>query len=253
MPTTTPPATTTSSSAPARRGACSPIGSSADRRTRVLVLEAGGHDDWIWFHIPIGYVFSIGNPRSDWCYRTEPEPRLGGRSIPFPRGKAVGGSSAINGMIYMRGHAADFDQWRQLGLNGWGWDDVLPYFKAHEDFCDGADEAHGAGGELRVDPPRLDVPVLDAVRRAAIEAGVRPVDGFQPRRHGRRRAAARQPAARPALPGLEGVPAAGPDPTQPDAGDRRAGRAHPYRGQPRRGRRLSRQRRAHRGPTLGAR
>jgi choline dehydrogenase len=151
---------------------------SADRRTRVLVLEAGGQDDWIWFHIPLGYVFSIGNKRSDWCYRTEPEPQLAGRSIPFPRGKAVGGSSAINGMIYMRGHAADFDQWRQHGLDGWGWDDVLPYFKAHEDFCGGADEAHGAGGELRVDPPRLDVPVLDAVRRAAIEAGVRPVADF---------------------------------------------------------------------------
>ena len=151
---------------------------SADRRTRVLVLEAGGHDDWVWFHIPIGYVFSIGNPRADFCYRTEPEPGLGGRSIPFPRGKAVGGSSAINGMIYMRGHAADFDQWRQLGLAGWGWDDVLPYFKAHEDFCGGADEAHGAGGELRVDPPRLDVPVLDAVKRAAVQAGVRPVADF---------------------------------------------------------------------------
>jgi choline dehydrogenase-like flavoprotein len=151
---------------------------SADRRTRVLILEAGGHDDWIWFHIPIGYVFSIGNPRADFCYRTEPEPGLGGRSIPFPRGKAVGGSSAINGMIYMRGHAADFDQWRQLGLTGWGWNDVLPYFKAHEDFCGGADEMHGAGGELRVDPPRLDVPVLAAVRRAAVEAGVRSVQDF---------------------------------------------------------------------------
>jgi choline dehydrogenase-like flavoprotein len=151
---------------------------SADRRTRVLVLEAGGYDDWIWFHIPIGYVFSIGNKRADFCYRTEPEPGLAGRSIPYPRGKAIGGSSAINGMIYMRGHAADFDQWRQLGLAGWGWDDVLPYFKAHEDFCGGADDAHGAGGELRVDPPRLDVPVLDAIRRAAVEAGVRPVADF---------------------------------------------------------------------------
>src|SRR5688572_17204311 len=151
---------------------------SADRGTRVLVLEAGRQDSWIWLHIPIGYVFSIGNKRADWCYRSEPEPQLGGRSIPFPRGRVVGGSSAINGMIYMRGHAADFDQWRQLGLAGWSWEDVLPYFKAHEDFCGGADAMHGQGGELRVDPPRLDVPVLAAVKRAAIEAGVRPVADF---------------------------------------------------------------------------
>jgi choline dehydrogenase-like flavoprotein len=150
----------------------------ADRRTRVLVLEAGGHDDWIWFHIPLGYVFSIGSKRADWCLRTEPEAGLAGRSIPFPRGKVTGGSSGINGMIYMRGDAADFDQWRQLGLAGWGWNDVLPYFKAHEDFCGGADEAHGAGGEMHIDPPRLGVPVLDAVKRAAVEAGVRPVDDF---------------------------------------------------------------------------
>jgi choline dehydrogenase-like flavoprotein len=150
----------------------------ADRRTRVLLLEAGGHDDWIWLHIPIGYIFSIMSPRADWCYRTEPEPALAGRSIPYPRGKVVGGSSAINGMIYMRGAAADFDQWRQLGLPGWGWDDVLPYFKAHEDFCGGADAVHGAGGELRVDPPRVGWPVLDAVRRAAIEAGIRPTPDF---------------------------------------------------------------------------
>ncbi len=151
---------------------------SADRRTRVLLLEAGGQDDWIWYHIPIGYLFSIGNPRADWCYRAEPEAALGGRAIPYPRGKVVGGSSAINGMIYMRGHAADFDQWRQLGLTGWGWDDVLPYFKAHEDFCGGADEAHGAGGELRVDPPRAAWRVLDVVQRAAVEAGIAPVEDF---------------------------------------------------------------------------
>jgi choline dehydrogenase-like flavoprotein len=151
---------------------------SADRKTRVLLLEAGGQDDWIWFHIPIGYVFSILSPRADWCYRTEVEPALAGRSIPYPRGKVVGGSSAINGMIYMRGDAADFDQWRQLGLTGWGWDDVLPCFKAHEDFFAGADEAHGAGGELRVDPPRVGWPVLDAVKRAAVEAGIRPTPDF---------------------------------------------------------------------------
>jgi choline dehydrogenase-like flavoprotein len=151
---------------------------SADRRARVLLLEAGGHDDWIWFHIPIGYVFSILSPRADWCYRTEAEPALAGRSIPYPRGKVVGGSSAINGMIYMRGDAADFDQWRQLGLSGWGWSDVLPYFKVHEDFFAGADAAHGAGGDLRVDPPRVGWPVLEAVKRAAVEAGIRPTPDF---------------------------------------------------------------------------
>ncbi len=150
----------------------------ADRRTRVLLLEAGGQDDWIWYHIPIGYVYSIFNPRSDWCFRTESEPALAGRSIPYPRGKVIGGSSSINGMIYMRGDAADFDQWRQLGLTGWGWDDVLPYFKLHEDFCGGADAVHGAGGEWRVDPPRVSWPVLDAVKRAAIEAGIRPTADF---------------------------------------------------------------------------
>ena len=151
---------------------------SADRRTRVLLLEAGGQDDWIWYHIPVGYLYSKNNPRSDWCYRTEPEPALGGRSIPYPRGKVVGGSSAINAMIYMRGQAADFDHWRQLGLGGWGWDDVLPYFKAHEDYFGGADDAHGAGGELRVDPPRVTWPILGAVRRAALDAGIPAVEDF---------------------------------------------------------------------------
>jgi choline dehydrogenase len=150
----------------------------ADRRTRVLLLEAGGQDDWIWYHIPIGYVYTILNPRSDWCYRTEAEPALAGRSIPYPRGRVIGGSSSINGMIYMRGDAADFDQWRQLGLAGWGWNDVLPYFKVHEDFCDGADAVHGTGGEWRVDPPRVSWPILDAVKRAAIEAGIRPTADF---------------------------------------------------------------------------
>src|SRR5262249_15878431 len=138
----------------------------ADRRTRVLLLEAGGHDDWIWLHIPIGYVFSILNPRADWCYPPHPDPGPPPPPLPHP--------AALNGMSYMRGDAADFDQWRQLGLTGWGWDDVLPYFKAHEDFCGGADEVHGAGGELRVDPPRVSWPVLDAVKRAAVEAGIRP-------------------------------------------------------------------------------
>ena len=102
---------------------------SADPRNRVLLLEAGGRDNWIWFHIPVGYLFAIGNPRSDWMFKTEPQPGLNGRSLNYPRGKVIGGSSAINAMVYMRGQAGDYDHWRQLGLPGWSWDDVLPYFK----------------------------------------------------------------------------------------------------------------------------
>ena len=128
---------------------------SADPRNGVLVLEAGGRDDWIWFHIPVGYLFAIGNPRSDWMFKTEPEPGLNGRVLNYPRGKVVGGSSAINAMIYMRGQAADYDHWRQLGLTGWGWDDVLPYFKQHEHHFMGASAAHGSGGECRVEHPRV--------------------------------------------------------------------------------------------------
>ena len=106
---------------------------SADPSKRVLLLEAGGRDNWIWFHIPVGYLFAIGNPRADWMFKTEPEAGLNGRSLNYPRGKVIGGSSAINGMIYMRGQAADYDHWRQLGLPGWSWDDVLPYFRKHDD------------------------------------------------------------------------------------------------------------------------
>jgi len=102
---------------------------SADARNRVLLLEAGGKDDWIWFHIPVGYLFAIGNPRADWMFCTEAEPGLNGRDLAYPRGRVIGGCSAINAMIYMRGQAADYDHWRQLGLPGWGWDDVLPIFK----------------------------------------------------------------------------------------------------------------------------
>src|SRR5579863_6312305 len=124
---------------------------SADADKRVLILEAGGHDNWIWFHIPVGYLFAIGNPRSDWCFKTEPEPGLNGRALNYPRGRVLGGCSSINGMIYMRGQAADYDHWRQLGNVGWAWDDVLPYFRRSEDQVRGPDEAHGAGGEWRVE------------------------------------------------------------------------------------------------------
>ena len=151
---------------------------SADARHRVLVLEAGGRDNWIWFHIPVGYLFAIGNPRSDWCFKTEPEEGLNGRSLDYPRGKVIGGSSAINAMIYMRGQAADYDHWRQLGLTGWGWDDVLPYFKRHENHFMGASDAHSVGGELRIEAPRVRWDLLDAFRKAAEQAGIKSVTDF---------------------------------------------------------------------------
>jgi len=151
---------------------------SADPKNRVLLLEAGGRDNWIWFHIPVGYLFAIGNPRSDWMFRTEPEPGLNGRSLAYPRGKALGGSSAINAMIYMRGQAADYDHWRQLGLTGWGWDDVLPVFKKHEDSFLGAGDHHNTGGEWRIEFPRVKWEVLERVRAAAAQAGIPPVEDF---------------------------------------------------------------------------
>jgi choline dehydrogenase-like flavoprotein len=145
---------------------------SADPRNRVLVLEGGGNDNWIWFHIPVGYLFAIGNPRADWMFETEKEPGLNGRALKYPRGKVIGGCSAINGMISMRGQAADYDHWRQLGLTGWGWDDVLPVFRRLDDHFLGDTEHHGRGGELRVEQMRLRWDVLDAVQRAAVEMGI---------------------------------------------------------------------------------
>ena len=151
---------------------------SADPGKRVLLLEAGGRDNWIWFHIPVGYLFAIGNPRSDWMFKTEPEPGLNGRSLNYPRGKAVGGSSAINAMIYMRGQAADYDHWRQLGLPGWSWSDVLPFFRKHEDHFMGESEHHAVGGEWRIEHPRVQWEIIDRVREAAAQAGIPPVDDF---------------------------------------------------------------------------
>jgi choline dehydrogenase len=151
---------------------------SADAQKRVLLLEAGGRDNWIWFHIPVGYLFAIGNPRSDWCFKTEPEAGLNGRVLNYPRGKAIGGSSAINAMIYMRGQAADYDHWRQLGLTGWGWDDVLPYFKKHENHFLGESDKHGAAGELRIEPPRVHWQLLEAFRAAAEQAGIQSIADF---------------------------------------------------------------------------
>jgi choline dehydrogenase len=151
---------------------------SADARRRVLVLEAGGMDNWIWFHIPAGYLFTIANPRSDWMYRTENEPGLNGRSLTYPRGKVIGGSSSINAMISMRGQAADYDSWASLGLDGWGWSDVLPLFKRLESHFLGATAHHGADGGLRVEEPRVAWKVLDAVRDAAVQLGLSAIDDF---------------------------------------------------------------------------
>ena len=151
---------------------------SANPLRRVLVLEAGGQDDWIWFHIPVGYLFSIGNPRADWMFETQPSPGLNGRSLKYPRGKVIGGSSAINAMIYMRGQAADYDGWRQLGLTGWGWDDVLPLFLAQEDHVSPPSEHHRSGGEWRVEHPRMRWRVLDAFAEAAAEEGIPTVADF---------------------------------------------------------------------------
>jgi choline dehydrogenase-like flavoprotein len=144
---------------------------------RVLLLEAGGNDNWIWFHIPVGYLFAIGNPRADWLLRTEAQPGLNGRSLNYPRGKVVGGSSAINGMIYMLGQSADYDNWRQLGLPGWSWEDVRPYFRKHVDHFLKSDH-HAAGGEWRVEYPRLSWEILDAFREAANQYGIPTVDDF---------------------------------------------------------------------------
>jgi len=151
---------------------------SADPKTSVLLLEAGGRDNWIWIHIPIGYLYTQNNPRTDWCFRTEPEPGLNGRQLNYPRGRVLGGCSSINGMIYMRGQARDYDGWRQAGNRGWGWDDVLPYFKKSEDHVAGADEMHGAGGEWRIEQQRLSWEILDAFREAAAEVGIPKITDF---------------------------------------------------------------------------
>ncbi|MGP1676885.1 MAG: GMC family oxidoreductase [Burkholderiales bacterium] len=164
---------------------------SADPNHTVLLLEAGGKDDWIWIHIPVGYLYCIGNPRTDWCYKTEPDPGLNGRSILYARGRVLGGSSSINAMLYLRGQARDYDEWaRHSGDPGWAWQSVLPIFKESEDHWRGTDEFHGAkdganeraaegaGHEWRVERQRLSWEILDTFRDAALEAGIAKVDDF---------------------------------------------------------------------------
>ncbi|MBI6924811.1 GMC family oxidoreductase [Pseudomonas putida] len=151
---------------------------SADPSCRVLLLEAGGRDNYPWIHVPVGYLYCIGNPRTDWCFKTETQPGLQGRSLGYPRGKVLGGCSSINGMIYMRGQAADYDHWASLGNRGWAWKDVLPLFKQSESHHGGASEHHGASGEWRVERQRYSWPILDAFRDAAEQTGVAKVDDF---------------------------------------------------------------------------
>ena len=155
---------------------------SADPGARVLLLEAGGKDNYHWIHIPVGYLYLMGNPRTDWCFKTAAEPGLNGRSLNYPRGKVLGGCSSINGMIYMRGQAHDYDRWRQMGNPGWAWDDVLPYFKKHEDQWalepDAFEDLHARGGEWRVELARIRWEILDAFQEAAAEAGIPKVDDF---------------------------------------------------------------------------
>ncbi|MFY2068070.1 GMC family oxidoreductase [Achromobacter xylosoxidans] len=152
---------------------------SRDPAVRVLLLEAGGRDNYHWIHIPVGYLYCIGNPRTDWMYRTGAEPGLGGRSLIYPRGRVLGGCSSINGMIYMRGQRQDYDQWAEIaGDPSWRWDQVLPVFKRSEDHYRGADEFHGAGGEWRVEAQRLRWDILDAFASAAEQEGIPRVADF---------------------------------------------------------------------------
>ncbi len=149
-----------------------------DPNVRVLLLEAGGSDAYHWVHIPIGYLYCIGNPRTDWLMKTASEPGLNGRSLVYPRGKVLGGCSSVNGMIYMRGQAADYDAWRQMGNVGWAWDDVLPYFLKSEDGFRGAAPMHGEGGAWKVERQRLSWEILHAVQEGAKEFGIPPREDF---------------------------------------------------------------------------
>ncbi len=151
---------------------------SANRKVARLLLEAGGSDNWIWFHIPVGYLYAMGNPRADWLFQTEKEPGLNGRALNYPRGKVIGGCSAINGMISMRGQAQDYDHWRQLGLTGWGWDDVAPVFKRLDGHFLGDTEHHGGSGEWRVEQMRVKWDVLERGHQGRDEMGVPATQDF---------------------------------------------------------------------------
>ncbi|MFP6795972.1 MAG: GMC family oxidoreductase N-terminal domain-containing protein [Pseudomonadales bacterium] len=151
---------------------------SRDPSCKVLLLEAGGKDDYFWINIPVGYLYTIGNPRTDWCYETEADEGLNGRRIGYARGKGLGGCSSINAMIYMRGQRSDYDHWAALGNRGWSWDDVLPVFKQSERYQHGEDAWHGASGELRVEERRVNWEILDAWRDAAEACGIPKITEF---------------------------------------------------------------------------
>ncbi|MBU3071636.1 GMC family oxidoreductase N-terminal domain-containing protein [Aestuariicella sp. G3-2] len=151
---------------------------SENGKYQVLLLEAGGKDNYFWIDIPVGYLFTINNPRTDWCFQTEPEAGLNGRSIGYARGKVLGGCSSINAMIYMRGQRSDYDHWASLGNRGWGWDEVLPVFRKSESYQHGANDFHGEDGELRVEERRVNWEILDAWREAAEECGIPKVEEF---------------------------------------------------------------------------
>jgi choline dehydrogenase len=181
-----------------------------DGKSSVLLVEAGGKDDWFWIDIPVGYLYTIGNPRTDWCFRTEPDPGLNGRSLGYARGKVLGGCSSINAMVYMRGQKVDYDYWASLGNRGWTWDECLPHFKRAERHFGGATEHHGCDGELCVEEPRVRWEILDAWREAAAECGIPKVDEFNRgdnfgnayfhmNQHGGRRWGATKAFLRPAL------------------------------------------------------
>ncbi|MCW5749475.1 MAG: GMC family oxidoreductase N-terminal domain-containing protein, partial [Alphaproteobacteria bacterium] len=145
---------------------------SASGKHKVALLAAGGPDRHIWIKVPAGFNKTVYNPRLNWGYETAPGPYIDGRRIVFPRGKVLGGSGSINGHLYVRGQAADYDTWAQLGCRGWSWDDVLPFFKRSQNYVHGADDMHGSGGEWHVEEMRLSWEILDAFREAAAETGI---------------------------------------------------------------------------------
>jgi choline dehydrogenase len=152
---------------------------SEDPEVQVLLLEAGGKDDYHWIHVPVGYLYCIGNPRTDWLYKTQSEPGLNGRSLSYPRGRVLGGSSSINGMIYMRGQREDYDEWARVTNDAsWSWNAVLPIFKRSEDHHAGASESHGAGGPWRVEKQRLKWKILEEFSQAAQQTGIPATDDF---------------------------------------------------------------------------
>ncbi|HXU41871.1 MAG TPA: GMC family oxidoreductase, partial [Burkholderiales bacterium] len=151
---------------------------SRNPENKVLLLEAGGKDDYFWIDIPVGYLYTIANPRTDWCYKTEADEHLAGRSIHYARGRVLGGCSSINAMIHMRGQKEDWDYWASLGNRGWAWNDVLPIFQSLEDYEHGAVDGYGAGGEVRVEDPRVRWDIIDAWREAAAECGIPKIKVF---------------------------------------------------------------------------